>query len=80
MMNLNHHITNYFSISVKQVNYKNMIVNIKGNREEMNKIEDSFIYEAKRILGDNFEYCFTYDNNVEPKDIFVSSITGIKKL
>lgn len=72
-MNLDYQITNYSSICIKQVDFETMFVNIKGNRENKNKIETAFISESKKMLGDKFKYYFIYSDDVDAKDLFVSA-------
>jgi phenylacetate-CoA ligase len=74
-MNLDYQITNYFSICIKQVDFETMFVNIKGNRENKNKIEAAFIFESKKMLGDKFKYYFIYSDEIDSKDLFVSTST-----
>ena len=52
-----------------------MFVNIKGNRENKNKIEAAFIFESKKMLGDKFKYYFIYSDEIDSKDLFVSTST-----
>lgn len=72
-MNLDYQITNYSSISIKQVDFETMFVNIKGNRENKNKIETAFISESRKMLGEKFKYYFIYSDDVDSKDLFVSA-------
>lgn len=77
---LAHSITKFDSISIRQIGINSFVVNIKGNKENCELIEKCFLESSKYIFcRDDYNYQFTYDNTLQPKNFFTVSINPINQ-
>lgn len=70
-------LSKFHSISVRQNYPMRFDVNIKQNQEEKKVIEQAFVEctcDILKVPFDYYEYRFTYDDTLDAKSIFLSSI------
>lgn len=76
-LSLQYKITNYHSISVLQTDINNFIVNIRGNKENKEFLENAFIDSVNFVLNKKeYKFSFSYNEKINSKSLFQLKINS----
>lgn len=72
-LNQNFSMTNFHSVSIRQKDICTFQINFRLNKENKEELEQSFLLSANKVLNDDYNYVFTYHDDLREKSFFVTS-------